>query len=111
VTDDAGEAGRADERRDRSRVDGVNETPPPGEPLPPDDEGDPGDDVRPARPVRRGTVELRTHGGDHVRYGEAVVRYEPEAFVVAPSAAFAPERAERYQKESVAWIEVRHPRR
>jgi hypothetical protein len=63
------------------------------------------------RPVRHGTVHLRTRAGETVRHDEAVVRYDPDAFVVSTDPSFPPDATERYEKSHVSWIEVRHPRR
>ena len=63
------------------------------------------------RPVRRGSVDLRTKEGATRHHDEAFVRYEPDAFVVSVDPSFPAERTERYPKTDVAWIRVRHPRR
>lgn len=68
-----------------------------------------GDSV--GRPVRRGSVDLRTVDGEVVHHDEAFVRYDPEAFVVGPDQSFPSGETVRYPKETVAWIQVRHPRR
>ena len=62
------------------------------------------------RPVRRGAVDLRTRDGERVHHDDAYVRYDPDAFVVAPDPSFG-EGATWYPKASLAWVEVRHPRR
>lgn len=63
------------------------------------------------RPVRRGSVDLRTDAGEHRHHDEAFVRYDPDAFVVSVDPSFPPARTERHPKTDVAWIQVRHPRR
>lgn len=62
-------------------------------------------------PVRRGSVDLRLRDGTRVHHDEAYVRYESDAFVVAVDDSFSEAATERYPKETVAWVEVRHPRR
>jgi hypothetical protein len=61
-------------------------------------------------PVRRGAVDLLTRAGTRVHHDDAAVRYEPDAFVVAPGPDFDATDTERYAKADVAWVEVRHPR-
>ncbi len=61
-------------------------------------------------PVRRGAVDLVTQEGTRVHHDDAAVRYEPEAFVIAPSLDFAAADTERYAKATIEWIEIRHPR-
>jgi hypothetical protein len=61
-------------------------------------------------PVRRGAVDLLTRAGTRVHHDDAAVRYEPDAFVVAPGPDFDATETERYAKADVAWVEVRHPR-
>ncbi|WP_318569386.1 hypothetical protein [Salinigranum marinum] len=63
------------------------------------------------RPVRRGTVDLRTASGELIHHDEAFVRYDRDAFVVSTDPSFPPDAIETYEKDAVAWIEVRHPRR
>lgn len=63
------------------------------------------------RPVRRGTVDLRTATGDLIHHDEAFVRYDRDAFVVSTDPSFPPDATETYEKAAVEWIEVRHPRR
>lgn len=73
-----------------------------------------GDDSRPAdadHPVRRGSVDLQLRGGERVHHDEAFVRYEPDAFVVATDPSFPHDSTVRYEKQSIAWVTVRHPRR
>lgn len=61
-------------------------------------------------PLRRGSVDLRTRGGDRVHHDEVFVRYDSDVFVLCPDESFPEEATERYRKADVAWIEVRHPR-
>lgn len=63
------------------------------------------------RPVRRGSVDLRTRDGRVVHRDEAFVRYDHDAFVVSSDQSFPADGTVRYPKERVAWIQVRHPRR
>ena len=76
-----------------------------------DDPSNTGDDPTLERPVRRGSVDIRTRDGTVVHHDEAFVRYEPDAFVVSTGASFAAGETETYLKTEVAWVEVRHPRR
>lgn len=76
-----------------------------------DDPPDAGDDAPVQRPVRRGSVDIRTRDGTVVHHDEAFVRYEPDAFVVSTEASFPAGATETYRKADVAWVEVRHPRR
>lgn len=75
------------------------------DPVARDDEPD-----RVDRPVRRGSVDLRTRDGEVVHHDETFVRYEPDAFVLSPDQSFPADGTVRYPKGAVAWIQVRHPR-
>jgi hypothetical protein len=72
------------------------------------DTGRDGDGVD--RAVRRGSVDLRTRDGEVVHHDETYVRYDRDAFVLSPDRSFPADGTERYPKEAVAWIQVRHPR-
>jgi hypothetical protein len=76
-----------------------------------DDDGDSGTHPESSHPVRRGSVDIRLRDGERIHHDEAFVRYEPDAFVVAADASFPTASTDRYPKERVAWLDVRHPRR
>jgi hypothetical protein len=80
------------------------------EPHVTEDPLDADDNATDERPVRRGSVDIRTRDGRVVHHDEAFVRYEPGAFVVSTEASFPAGTTETYQKADVAWVEVRHPR-
>ena len=66
------------------------------------------DDVgRVDRPVRRGSVDLRTRDGEVVHHDEAFVRYDHDAFVVSADQSFPADGTVRYPKVTVAWIQGR----